>query len=1046
MVKSSRSMEVLSVWRSWARAAVRLACAATLLLAAATAWAGEYHGQVFYAGVPVPGATVTLSQGAKQITTVTDEQGVYEFPDVADGPWKIEIRMRGFRTLDGTVTVAPKMAQGAWDLQLLGLQQMLAESKVVHPETEPELAQRPEEKPKARTQNGGAAAAPPPEDENAQKAEDGLLINGTSSNANTSRFSLSPAFGNHRPGTRGLYTGGLGAVVDNSIFDARPYSLTGLQVPKGEYSRVTGLATLGGPLNIPHLFYHGPDFFVGYQWTRNGSATTDSTLVPTTAERSGDLSGLLNADGQPVTVYDPATGQPFTGPIPVSQQAAALLQYYPLPNVSGNARYNYETQVLNNTHTDAMESRLEKTLGRRDQVYGGFGFESSRGDTANVFNFRDDTDTLGLDGRANWAHQFHHDMYTTFSYHLTRLRTLARPEFENRLNVSGEAGITGNDQDPQNWGPPSLVFSSGTAGLTDGNSEFNRNLTNAYGVKVSTTHRRHTVMFGFDFRRQQYNEFTEQNPRGSFTFTGAATEAPGSTPGAGNPTGSDLADYLLGIPDASQIAFGNAEKYFRTSAYDAYVTDVFRVMPTFTVNAGIRWEYGAPMSELYGRMVNLDIVQGFTAAEPVLASDPTGPVTGTKYPGTLLRPDYRGWEPRIGMSWRPIPASTLVVRGGYGIYDDTSVYLASAESLAQQAPLSLSVSVANSSACPLTLADGFRNCAGTTADTYAVDPNLRVGYAQDWQLSMQKDFPWALVITATYLGTKGTRGTQEFLPNTYAPGGTNPYAGLPVGFVYRASNGNSTRQAGELQVRRRLRSGLTATADYTWSKALDDDAQVGEQGHVEASEAAAPVSDFANNQPPAATLAQNWLNLAGERGLSTFDQRNVLKGTLQYTTGMGLGGETLLSGWRGTLLKEWTVLTSITAASGTPETPVLLEGIPGTGFSNLLRPDVTGKPLYAAAQGYYLNAAAFATPVAGQWGNARRNSITGPDQFSLDSALARTFRLKSQWNLDVRAEATNLLNHAAWTGWNTTVNSTVFGLPAAANPMRSLQLTGRLRF
>jgi len=172
----------------------------------------------------------------------------------------------------------------------------------------------------------------------------------------------------------------------------------------------------------------------------------------------------------------------------------------------------------------------------------------------------------------------------------------------------------------------------------------------------------------------------------------------------------------------------------------------------------------------------------------------------------------------------------------------------------------------------------------------------------------------------------------------------------------------------------------------------------------------------------------------------------VLKGTLQYTTGMGLGGETLLSGWRGTLLKEWTVLTSITAASGTPETPVLLEGIPGTGFSNLLRPDVTGKPLYAAAQGYYLNAAAFATPVAGQWGNARRNSITGPDQFSLDSALARTFRLKSQWNLDVRAEATNLLNHAAWTGWNTTVNSTVFGLPAAANPMRSLQLTGRLRF
>ncbi len=730
----------------------------------------------------------------------------------------------------------------------------------------------------------------------------------------------------------------------------------------------------------------------------------------------------------------------------MSPQAAALLSYYPLPNIAGNARYNYEAQVLNNTHSDALESRLQKSLGRRDQVYGGFGFDSSRGDTANVFNFRDATDTLGIDATANWAHQFHHQLFTTFTYHFTRLRTLVRPEFEKRVNVSGDAGIAGNDQDPREWGPPSLVFSSGTVGLTDGTSVFNRNRTDAYAVKVATTHHRHTVTFGGDFRRQEFNEFTEQNPRGSFSFTGAATAGPGSTPGPANATGSDLADFLLGIPDTSQIAFGNPEKYFRTSAYDAYVTDDFRVRPTFTVNAGIRWEYGAPMSELFGRMVNLDVGPGFSAVAPVLASSPKGAVTGAKYPDTLLRPDYRGWEPRVGISWRPLPASTLVVRAGYGIYDDTSVYLGSAESMAQQAPLSKSVSVANSSTCPLTLADGFTDCAGTTPDTYGVDPNLRIGYAQNWQLSMQKDFPWALVVTATYLGTKGTRGTQEFLPNTYAPGGTNPYAGLPVGFVYRTSNGNSTRHAGEVQVRRRLRSGLTATLDYTWAKALDDDAQVGAQGHSTGNEAAAPVSDFANNQAPPATVAQDWLDLTGERGLSTFDQRNVIKATFQYTTGMGLGGETLLSGWRGRVLKEWTLLTQINAESGTPETPVFLSGIAGTGFTNLLRPDVTGKPLGSTAPGYHLSAAAFAAPAAGAWGDARRNSITGPDQFSLDTGMARTFRLRSKWNLDVRAQATNLLNHAAWTGWNTTVNSTVFGLPVATNPMRSLLWTSRLRF
>ncbi len=1035
-------------WRRICRLRLlHLLCGLALLLASFAAWATEYHGQVFYQGIPVPGATVTVSQGSKQFTTVTDEQGLYEFPDLTDGAWKIEIAMRGFAPLKGDVTVAPNTAQGAWELKLLDLEQMLAETKSGKPQNEPQLAQRNQEAKKEEKpqQEGSAANMPPPEDSD-EKSADGLLINGTSNNANTSKFSLSPSFGNHRPGTKGLYTGGFVAVVDNSVFDARPYSLTGFQIPRDQYSRVTMGATLGGPLIIPRLFYHGPNFFLAYQWTRNSDAATDPGLVPDTAERGGDLSGLLNPLGQPVTIYNPATGAPFTGSIPVSPQAQALLNLYPLPNLAGNARYNYEAEVLNNTHADALQSRLDKTLGRRDQVYGKFGFESTRGDGANIFNFRDNTDTLGLNAQADWAHQFHHQIFAVFGYQFTRLRTEVTPQFEGRENISGEAGITGNDQNPQNWGPPSLVFSSGIAGLADGNSAFNRNRTDAVSLKADTTRRRHTVTFGGDFRREEFNEFTEQNPRGSFVFTGAATEAPGSSGSEVATTGSDLADFLLGIPDASQLAYGNPEKYFRTPAYDAYVMDNFRVRPTFTINAGIRWEYGAPITELFGRMVNLDIAPGFTAAAPVLAGNPTGLVTGTKYPSSLVRPDYRGWEPRIGMSWRPIPGSTLVVKGGYGIYDDTSVYLSSAEAMAQQAPLSTSVNVANSSTCPLTLADGFRDCAGTTADTYAVDPNLRVGYAQDWQLSAQQDLPGALVITATYLGIKGTRGAQEFLPNTYPLGGVNPYAGLPVGFVYRTSNGNSTRQAGELQLRRRLRSGLTATLDYTWAKALDDDSQIGALGHVTTTEATASPSDTANNQPAAATIAQDWLNLPGERGLSTFDQRNLLKASFQYTTGMGLGGETLLGGWRGKFLKEWTVLTQITAGSGMPENPIVLADVPGTGYTNIIRPDATGAPLYKAPAGYYLNPAAFTAPPAGQWGTARRNSITGPDQFSLDSAMARTFRVRTRWNLDARVEAKNVLNHAAWTAWNTTVDNTLFGLPAAANPMRSLQIAGRLRF
>ena len=168
--------------------------------------------------------------------------------------------------------------------------------------------------------------------------------------------------------------------------------------------------------------------------------------------------------------------------------------------------------------------------------------------------------------------------------------------------------------------------------------------------------------------------------------------------------------------------------------------------------------------------MNLDVASGFSAVAPVVASDPVGPLTGIHYPSSLIWPDRRGFEPRVGLSWRPIPASTVVVRGGYGIYDDTSVYQTSALQLAQQSPLSTSLSVQNSPNCQLTLANGFVPCQSITTNTFAVDPNFRVGYAQTWQLSVQRDLPGALQLTATYLGVKGTRGVQQFLPNTYPIG------------------------------------------------------------------------------------------------------------------------------------------------------------------------------------------------------------------------------------------------------------------------------------
>src|SRR5207247_779763 len=119
-------------------------------------------------------------------------------------------------------------------------------------------------------------------------------------------------------------------------------------------------------------------------------------------------------------------------------------------------------------------------------------------------------------------------------------------------------------------------------------------------------------------------------------------------------------------------------------------------------------------------------------------------------------------------------------------------------------PLSKSLSVQRSATNPITLGNGFVLPTGAVANTFAVDPNFHPGYAQNWQVSVQRDMPAALIVTATYLGVKGTRGRQLFYPNTYPTGVVNPCPLCPSGYAYLTSNGNSTRHAGTVAVRRRL--------------------------------------------------------------------------------------------------------------------------------------------------------------------------------------------------------------------------------------------------
>jgi hypothetical protein len=984
---------------------------------AAPALAAEHTGHVTFNGLGVPGATVTASRSDERVVTATDERGVYQL-DLPEGAWTISVEMSGFAPVSREVTVAEGASPGTWELTLLSFAEISVRLK---PDTATTAVA-----PAAGAQQGfqrAGVTAPAnvtdvpnvPNDSNGSNgsndplglgAAEGLLINGSVNNGAASPFAQLRAFGNNRPGQRSLYNGGIGLQLGNSAFDARPFSFTTGRAPKPDYTDAQILTTFGGPFRIPGLTNRA-NLFVGYQRTADTIANTQSALMPTLLERGGNLSQTRDAFGRPVSVIDPLTGQPFPGnTIPrdrISPQAASLLRYYPQPTLDAADGFNYQTTVVNQTRQDSVQSRITQVLTPRSQLFGTFSYQRETRDSTNLFGFEDRSGVSGVDTSATWSYRLSQFLSLRLRYQFTQLTNTATPFFANRTNLSGEAGITGNNQDPENWGPPTLNFSSGIAGLTDGLHAFTRTRTNGWSAEWFSSRGRHFLTFGGGIRRHEIDVRSQQDPRGAFTFTGALT-------------GSDLADFLLGVPRTSSIAFGNADKDFRAFSYDGFITDDWRISPSLTANIGIRWEYEAPPTERRDRLVNLDLTPGFTAATPVVADE-----------GSLIAPDRRGFQPRLGFAWRPVPGSSLVIRGGYGIYRNTNVYQSIANLLAQQPPFSTAFTLENSVFTPLTLANGFSvPGAGSGLTTFAVDPNFRVGYAQNWQASLQRDFPASLTVIASYLGTQGSRLMQEILPNTYPAGAANPCPTCPAGFVYLTSNGESSRHAGQLQVRRRLRNGLTATTQYTYAQARDNAAA------------------FGGASLSGASIAQDWLNPDAEMGPSNFDQRHLLTIDFQYTTGVGVGGGALVDGLRGALFKGWTITSRLTAGSGMPLTPVYLNSV--RGVTGTIRADLTGAAVGAIPDGHYLNPAAYAPPAPGQWGTAARNSVTGPAQFGVNAGIARTFLWGDRLNLDWRIDATNVLNQVTYAGVNTLVGSPQFGLPNRANAMRKIQTTLRLRF
>ena len=835
---------------------------------------------------------------------------------------------------------------------------------------------------------------------------------------------------NRRNAGRLQVRGSLFYTFRNSALDAAPFSLNGQNNTKAAYAQNRFGFNLGGPLEIPKLFKsESIFFFVNYTGNllRNGQNLTGT--VPTLAERAGDFSGVS------AILYDPVSGLPFANnqilPGRISSIATGLLAYIPQPNQPGTVNnYRYVTATPNNSQ--ALNTRLNKTISRKDNVALAFNWQGRDAINPQLYGFTDSTNGNGINVTANWRHTIKTGIFNNLTLTFNRNTNSTLPYFANGANVAQQLGIQGTSANPINFGPPNVSFTN-FGSLND--ASYSRSATSSAGFNDAVSWRKgkSNWSFGGGFTRSFNNTDTDANARGTFTFTGLSTSLLNANGNVVAGTGFDFADFLLGFPQSNSIRYGSSNTYFRSNNYFAFAQDDWRLASNLTLNLGLRYEYFSPWSEKYGRIANLDIAPGFSAVS-VVTPGTTGQYSGIVYPSSLIQPDRNNFAPRTGLAWKPKAKSSVVVRLGYGWYYNPGVYNQFMNRLSAQPPFAQSTTVTTSLTNPLTLASGLTvTPAGKTIlNTFAVDTNYRDMYAQSWTASVQSGLPGALVGELSYLGTKGTRLDVQIMPNQAAPG--SPFTseqrlaiGNATGFTYDSPIGNSIYHAFQARLTRRPRKGIGGSLQYTFAKSIDDSSTLGGAGN---------------------TVAQNFYDISAERGLSSFDRRHVL--ALNYLWQSPIGGTNSLlvnQKWAMTALKDWTISGTIQAQSGTPLTARVLGNLSdtaGTGNVGSGRAQATGLPVDSGSG--FFNLAAFTIPAAGTYGNAGRNTIPGPGTFNMGISLQRTIAINERVRLQVQANVNNFLNHVNITNYGTVVNSLTYGVPSSAGAMRSMTLTARFNF
>lgn len=880
---------------------------------------------------------------------------------------------------------------------------------------------------------------------------------------------------------------------------------------------------LGGPVFIPKL-YDGRNktfFLANYEGWRIILGTSSSNVfVPTPQQLLGNFGGSgLPAYGTPactavITVggcqpIDPNTGQPFPqNTIPTSRfskiaNVALAAKLFPAPNVAGTTNgYSPSTSIPNSTNQQTY--RLDQTLGKLGNVFGRYTkaayITNQLGTDSIPFGL-----TLFTEDSSSW------EISHTISLGSRNVNNIRYGQLSSKL-IQGvhpapqadiaALGLTGIFTDLPDYarGYPTISIGgySGSFG-SPGNDPVTSDIPQwEIADSFTSSHGKHTLSAGFDYRSWIQKRNLSSNFTGSYGYasntilqnsTGCTT--PSGLCGTGNATADFLLGYYSGASTFQPGPFSAAgtpgnENQFHFKYFGPYFQDDWKLSSKLTVNLGLRWDYRSIPFETHDKMFWIDSSNtkgGLCYANQALLTDGVAPVGNGLYRYCGRNNPADGsktpFAPRIGFAWRPFENNKTVIRGGYGVFFDSSetreidnsgdlypyVVRTSLNPVSQSVPkLTDSLYPSVAALAPVSVAATGGQFIAVIISEHPINP-----YVQQFSFSVQRELARNTTLEINYVGNKAshlldrTNINQPIAVANPAVCDANPNtADCPVAGRRPLTNftsfatldsrwtGYSNYNAGNIKLEKRS-SDIAAVLVYTWSKSLDDKsapagigATNGFAGHL-------------NDRNPGLDYARSDFDV-GQRFVASYVYNLPIGRGKKLLTNAGRGVQAAVSGWS---------ITGIgTFQKGFPFS-VLANDKSGLLNTFTQRANVSGDPKGSKSVTKYFNTSAFSQPLAGQFGNSGRNLLRQPGINNFDMGLMKNLQLYERLNLQLRLESFNTFNHVQYgvdpgapgvgpgsAAIDINVNdqtalgssSNAFGSITSARPGRILQLGGKITF